>query len=372
MTRYTIKQIAEALGAEAAGDLSLEVTTVNEPHSAALDELALAMEESYTDALQKGAARAAILWEGADWKAMGLKAVIFAPRSRYVLSGVSHVFERRINISQGIHPSAIVDPSAKIGKNPAIGPFVVIGVGVQLGDNIRIASHCSIDEGAVIGDNALLHQGVRVGARVHIGKGFICQPNAVIGTDGFSYVTPKPGAVEEARKSGVISDASKTAGFARINSLGSVVIGDKVEMGAGCTIDRGTIANTTIGNGTKLDNLVHIGHNVTVGENCLICGQVGIAGSVVVGDRVVLAGQVGVADHVTIGSDVIAAGKSGISSNVPPKRLIMGNPAVKMETNIATYKATRRLPRLVEKVAILEAVLASIREKGIFKDDEKS
>ncbi len=367
MTRYTIKQIADAIGAEAAGDLTLEVTTVNEPQSASANELALAMDESYTEALQNGAARAAILWEGADWQSLGLEAAIFAPRSRYVLSGVSQVFEREIDIAKGIHSSAIVDPSAKIGKNPAIGPFVVIGAGVQIGDNARIASHSSISDGAVIGHDALLHHGVRVGANVRIGNGFICNSNAVIGSDGFSFVTPKPGAVEEARKTGAITDASKTAGFARINSMGSVDIGDRVELGACGTIDRGTVANTMIGNGTKMDNLVQIAHNVRIGENCLICAQVGIAGSVVVGDRVVLAGQVGVADHVTIGSDVIAAGKSGISSNVPPKRLIMGNPAVKMEVNIESYKAIRRLPRLVAKVTSMEALL----KKAVFRDDDK-
>ena len=367
MTRYTIKQIATALGTETAGDLSLEITTINEPQSANTDELALAMDESYSEALQKGSARAAILWEGADWQALGLKAAIFAPRSRYVLSGVTKFFEQEIDIEKGIHPSAIIDPSARIGNNPAIGPFVVIGADVEIGDNARIASHCSIAKGARIGKDVLLYQGVRVGARVQIGVGFTCQPNAVIGADGFSFVTPKPGAVEEARNSGTITDASKTAGFARINSLGSVVIGDRVEVGAGCAIDRGTVSNTTIGNGTKLDNLVHLGHNVTVGENCLICGHVGVAGSVVIGDRVVLAGQVGVADHVTIGSDVIAAGKSGISSNVPPKRLIMGNPAVKMEANIESYKAIRRLPRLVAKVAKLEALM----KKAVLRDDDK-
>lgn len=364
MARYTIQEIADALGAEAAGDLSLAVNAVNEPQSASSDDLALAMEESYAEALQNGAASAAILWAGADWKALGLKAAIFAPRSRYVLSGVTHFFEKKIDIAPGIHPSAIIHPDAKIGENPAIGPFVVIGSDVQIGDDARIASHCSIAEDTIIGNDVLLHSGVRIGARIQIGNGFICQSNTVIGVDGFSYVTPKPGAIEEARTTGAISNASQTAGFARINSLGSVMIGDRVEMGAGCTIDRGTVSNTKIGNGTKLDNMVHMAHNVTVGENCLLCGQVGIAGSVVVGDRVVLAGQCGVADHVTIGSDVIAAGKCGISSNVPPKRVIMGSPAVKMETNVESYKAVRRLPRLVAKVAALEKIVFKNGEKG--------
>lgn len=367
MKHYTIKEIAAALGTEAAGDLSIKVTSVNEPQSANADELALAMDESYSEALLQGRAQTAILWQGADWQALGMKAVIFAPRSRYVLSGVTRFFEQKVDIAEGIHASAIIDPSAEIGKNPAIGPFVVVGARVRLGDNVRIASHCSISEDTVIGDNALLYQGVRIGARIQIGNDFIAQPNTVVGVDGFSYVTPKPGAVEEARASGVISDASKTAGFARIYSLGSVIIGDRVELGANCAIDRGTVANTVIGDGTKLDNLVHIGHNVTIGTNCLICGQVGIAGSAIIGDRVVLAGQCGVADHVTIGSDVIAAGKSGISSHVPPKRLIMGSPAVKMQTNVESYKAIRRLPRLVAKVATLEKAMKNV----VFRDDDK-
>ncbi|PCH95768.1 MAG: UDP-3-O-(3-hydroxymyristoyl)glucosamine N-acyltransferase [Rhodobacteraceae bacterium] len=364
MTQYSIKDIATALGAQAAGDLSLIVSGVNEPQSASASELALAMEEQYAPALKQGNAQAAILWDGADWQALGLKAAIFAPRSRYVLSGVSHVFEKRPDIAAGIHPSAIVDDTATIGAGASIGPFVVIGANVTIGKNARIASHSSIAENAVIGDDLLLYQGVRIGARVQIGNGFICQSNTVIGADGFSYVTPKPGAIEEARSSGTISQASETAGFARINSLGSVVIGDRVEMGASCAIDRGTVSNTVIGNGTKLDNLVHMAHNVRVGENCLLCGQVGIAGSVTIGDRCVLAGQVGVADHVTIGSDVIAAGKSGISSNVPPKRVIMGNPAVKMESNIESYKAIRRLPRLLAKVAKLEKIVSKSDENS--------
>jgi len=357
MTHYTIQDIATALGAEATGNLDLVVTGINQPQAARVDELALAMEEMYGDALQDGQAKAAVLWDGADWQALGLEAAIFAPRSRYVLSGVTHVFEKKPLIGSGIHPTAIVDPTAKIGANPSIAPFVIIGANVTIGDNVRIASHASIAEDAVIGDNALILQGARIGARVRIGHDFIAQPNCVIGADGFSFVTPQAGAIEEARKTGTISAASQTAGFARINSLGAVSIGDRVEIGACTTIDRGTIADTTIGHGTKLDNLVQIGHNVVIGENCLLCGNVGIGGSTVVGDRVVLGGKCGVADHVTIGSDVIAAGKAGISSNVPPKRVIMGNPAVKMEANVEIYKATRRLPRLVEKVAALEKIV---------------
>ncbi|MXU66246.1 UDP-3-O-(3-hydroxymyristoyl)glucosamine N-acyltransferase [Oceanomicrobium pacificus] len=354
----TLGQVAEALGAEAQGDLSLPIRRPAEPARCGPEDLALAMEPKFGETLGQGQAVAAIVWPDADWQAMGLKGVIIAPRSRYVMAGVTRVFELPPEVEPGIHPTAIIDPDAQIGDGAAIGPFVVIGAGVTIGARARILSHCSIAEGATLGADALLYNGVRVGARVRIGDGFICQAGTVIGADGFSYVTPKPGAVEEARATGQITEASRTAGFVRINSLGSVVIGDHVEMGANCTIDRGTVADTVIGDGTKLDNAVHIGHNVTVGRTCLLCGQVGIAGSTTIGDRVVLGGQVGVADHLNVGSDVIAAGKSGISSHVPSNRVVMGNPAMRMDLNVESYKALRRLPRLVAKVEKLQKLVS--------------
>jgi len=203
----------------------------------------------------------------------------------------------------------------------------------------------------VIGANALIYSGVHIGPRTKIGDDFICQSGAVIGADGFSYVTPQPGGIEEAKAKGVISAQTSDNAFVRIDSLGGVTLGDRVEIGGNATIDRGTMVDTRIGNGTKLDNQVHVAHNVQVGEDCLLCGQVGIAGSTVVGDRVVLGGQVGLADHIKVGSDVMVAGKSAVSSNVPSGRVMMGNPAMKMDLNIDSYKALRRLPRLLKKLS---------------------
>ncbi len=361
---FTIGEIADALGAQAAGDLSIVIDAPAQPADAGRRHLALAMEPSYGAALSEGQAEAAVLWADADWKALGLKAAIFAPRSRYVLSGVTRVFDHVLDLSPGIHPTAIVAGDAELGEDVWLGPFVVVGSGAKLGAGARVMSHVTIGAGAEIGPNALIHAGARIGARVRIGARFICQPGAAIGVDGFSFVTPKPGAVEEARATGKVSEASRTEGFARINSLGTVVLGDDVEVGANATIDRGTIADTTVGNGTKLDNQVHIGHNVTVGQTCLLCGQVGIAGSTVIGDRVVLGGQVGVADHLSIGSDVIVAGKSGVSSNIPSGRVMMGNPAMKMDLNVESYKAFRRLPRLMARLIDLEKRVS----KGASKD----
>ncbi len=351
---HRIGDIATALGAEAEGDLDLLVTGASEPQAAGPDQLALAMDPRYADGIGKGRARAAVVWPGADWRAMGLKAAIFAPRGRLAMAGLTRLMDQGPAIAPGVHPMAVVDPSAQLGQGAAIGPFVVIGAGVVIGPGARIASHVSIAEGARIGAEALILQGARIGARVTIGDRFICQPGAVIGADGFSFVTPEKSGVEEIRETLGSRAEIRDQTWTRIHSLGAVTIGDEVEIGANVCIDRGTIRDTMIGSGTKLDNLVHIGHNVQVGRDCLLCGQVGIAGSARIGDRVVLAGQCGVNDNIFVGNDVIAGGATKIFTNAPAGRVLLGYPAVKMETHVEIQKALRRLPRLAARVVALE------------------
>ncbi|PTE15086.1 UDP-3-O-(3-hydroxymyristoyl)glucosamine N-acyltransferase [Pseudogemmobacter blasticus] len=354
---HTIREIATALGAKAEGALDLAVTAASEPQAAGPDDLALAMDPKYADGIAKGQARAALLWPGADWQAMGLQAAIFAPRGRLAMAGLTRLLDAGPDIAPGVHPMAIVDPSARIGAGAAIGPFVVIGRDVVIGANARIASHVSIAEGARIGEDALILQGARICARVTIGNRFICQPGAVIGSDGFSFVTPEKSGVEEIRETLGTRDAITAQSWTRIHSLGAVTIGDDVEIGANVCIDRGTIRDTRIGSGTKLDNLVHIGHNVQIGRDCLLCGQVGIAGSSRIGDRVVMGGQCGVNDNIFVGDDVICGGATKIFTNAPAGRVLLGYPAVKMETHVEMQKALRRLPRLAARVAEIEKAL---------------
>ena len=351
---HTIRDIAQALGAEAEGDLDLAVTGASEPQAAGPDQLALAMDPRYGDGIAKGRARAAVVWPGADWRAMGLKAAIFAPRGRLAMAGLTRLMDPGPAIAPGVHPMTVVEASASIGEGAAIGPFVVIGAGVVIGPGARIASHVSIAEGARIGAGALILQGARIGARVTIGDRFICQPGAVIGADGFSFVTPEKSGVEEIRETLGSRAEIRDQSWTRIHSLGAVTIGDDVEIGANVCVDRGTIRDTVIGSGTKLDNLVHIGHNVQVGRDCLLCGQVGVAGSARIGDRVVLAGQVGVNDNIFVGDDVIAGGATKIFTNAPAGRVLLGYPAVRMETHVEMQKALRRLPRLAARVTALE------------------
>lgn len=342
---FTIAEIAAAMGTPFEGAGDLVIRRAAEPQAAGPEDLALAMNPRYAEGLAQGQARAAVVWPGADWRGLGLQAAIIAPRGRLAMAGLTRALDPGPSIAPGIHPMTVIDPSAQIGPGAAIGPFVTIGADVRIGPGARIASHVSIGQGAVIGRDALLLEGLRIGHRVTIGDGFIGQPGAVIGSDGFSFVTPEVSGVEEIRKTLGQRGPIVPQSWERIHSLGGVEIGDGVEVGANCTIDRGTIRATRIGNRTKLDNMVHIAHNVEVGEDCLLCGMVGIAGSSRIGDRVVLAGQCGVGDNLVVGDDVIGGAATKIMANVPAGRVMLGYPAVKMETSLAMHRALRRLVR---------------------------
>ena len=354
---FTMSQIAAALGTDVLGDGAFSIERASEPSKAGPSDLALAMSPSYGPALEAGAAQAAIVWPEADWQALGLKSAIKVPRARLAMAGITQSLDVGPKVAPGIHPSAIVDPSAVIGAEPCIGPFVHIGPNVRLGARAKVASHVSIAEDANIGDDALILQGVRIGARVEIGNRVILQPGAVIGGDGFSFVTPEESGVERARRSVGDQGEITQQEWIRIHSLGSVRLGDDVEIGANACIDKGTIANTEIGDRTKLDNLVHIGHNNRIGTDCLICGQVGMAGSSTIGNRVVMAGQVGVNDNITVGDDVVAGGASKLFTRVKSGAVVLGYPAVAMDSHMSMYKALRRLPRLAQQVATLQKAL---------------
>jgi UDP-3-O-[3-hydroxymyristoyl] glucosamine N-acyltransferase len=356
---HRLRDIAAALGAEFEGDGDWQVGRAAEPAEAGPDDLALAMDTSYAEGLSNGAARVAVLWPGADWQAMGLAGAIFVRRPRFAMARLTGLFDTPPDIAPGIHASSVIGDDAVIGDGAAIGPFVQIGSGVRIGRNARIEGHVTIAAGAVVGDDALIHSGVRIGAGVSIGDRFIAHYNAVIGSDGFSFVTPEPGSVERARATLGADSRAKAQSYVRIASNGSVRVGDDVEIGACSTIDKGTVANTIVGRGTKIDNHVQIGHNVRTGKDCLLCAHAAVAGSSVLGDRVVLGGQAGVADHLVLGDDVIAAGASAILSNVPKGRVVMGYPAMKMDLNIDAYKALRRLPRLLEKLRLAQKSVSS-------------
>ncbi len=360
MTDYSIAEIARSLGLLTEGDGSIRVTGLSEPGDCDRHHMALATKPEYAEALFRGNARAALLWAGADWRALGLEAAVLPDRPRYALSGLTAMMDPGHGYSHGIHPSAVVHPAAELGEGVSVGPLAVIEAGARIGAGTVIGPQTYVGADARIGQSGLVHAGVRIMARVHIGDRVIVQTGALIGGDGFSFVTPEVSGVERARASLGGAGTDHVQAWVRIASLGAVTIGHDVEIGAGTTIDKGTIRDTRIGDGTKIDNLVQIGHNVVLGRDCLICAHVAIAGSVVVGDAVVMAGKVGVSDNLTIGDRAILGGASVVLSNVPAGRVMLGYPAMKMDAHVESYKGLRRLPRLFRDVADLKKAVSKL------------
>ena len=349
---HLAKDIAAALGGVLHGDGALRVLRATEPALAGPDELAVALTRSFLAQLSESRAKVALVAEGLEWQALGLQAVVEVPRGRLALAKLTQIFDNAQAEVKLVHASAIIDQAANIGDDASIGACSVIGPEVQIGAGVRIGNHVSIAPGAVIGPRAVIGDGCRIHSGVRLGAGVHLHANVVIGADGFSFTTSEPAHVETARQTlgeGTIPFLDDPR-WHKIHSLGGVVIEDDVEIGANSTVDAGTLRPTRIGKGTKVDKLVQVGHNVIIGEHCLLCAQVGVAGSAVVGDRTVLGGKSGIADNIAIGSDVVIGGGSIVLSNVPDGRVMLGYPAVKMQSHIDSYKALRRLPRMMSRL----------------------
>jgi UDP-3-O-[3-hydroxymyristoyl] glucosamine N-acyltransferase len=235
----------------------------------------------------------------------------------------------------GVHSSAVIGRGVRIGNDVSIGPFVQIGDGAVIGDRVAVAAHCTIGAGVTIGADATLYPNVTLYSGTQLGSRVAIHASAVIGSDGFGYVSGK-------------------AGHAKIPHVGRCVIEDDVEIGAGTTIDRGSIDDTVIGAGTKIDNLVQIAHNVRIGRLCLVASQAGISGSVRIEDGVVIGGQAGFQGHHTIGKGARIGGQSGVFADVPAGETWSGYPA---RPHKESLRATAALFRLAGMVRQLEQLL---------------
>ena len=236
-----------------------------------------------------------------------------------------------------IHPSAVIDPSAQLPQGlVAVGANSVIGRNVIIGERVTIHPNVTIYDDVRIGMDSVIHSGVAVRERTVIGERVVIHNNSVIGCDGFGY------AKDEERR------------WLKIPQAGRVVLDDDVEIGAGTTIDRASVGESRIGRGSKIDNLVQIGHSCTVGEDTLLCAQVGLAGSSHIGNRVILAGQAGVAGHLTIGDDVVLTAKSATSHDIPAGKVISGIPAFDNRDWLRSTAAFRRLGDIQRTVRDLE------------------
>jgi UDP-3-O-[3-hydroxymyristoyl] glucosamine N-acyltransferase len=242
----------------------------------------------------------------------------------------------------GVHPTAVIEPSARIGARASIGPGVVIGAGVVLGDDCEVGPNSVIGDGCTLGDGVRLAAGVTLYAGVVVGDRCRLHSGAVLGSDGFGYRQVDGRHVLSAQ-------------------LGNVVLGSDVEVGANSAIDRGAYGPTTIGEGTKIDNLVQIAHNCRIGRHNLICSQVGIAGSTSTGDYVVMAGQVGVRDHVHIGEGAILSAMCGVSNDVPAGETMLGAPATPLREQKLRLAAIAKLPEMRKELRALTNDLASLQ-----------
>ncbi len=235
----------------------------------------------------------------------------------------------------GVHPTAVLGRDVKIGDGASIGPYCVLGDGVQIGEGAILGSHCAIDAGCSVGANSHFHAHVTVQGRVKVGTRVILHPGVVLGADGFRY---------ELGSSGMI----------KIPQIGMVVIEDDVEIGANTAIDRPFLYETRIGCGTKIDNLVQIGHNCNIGRWCVIAGCTGIAGSVTVEDLCVIGGDVAIRDGITIGKGSIIAARTALHKNCAPGSVLAGQPQLPAQEFFRIQAMVHRLPKLNERVAALE------------------
>ncbi len=354
-----IKDIAQALEARFEGDGALQIDRLVHPAGAERgSDLALAMSSDAVTALACGKVQAAVVAAKNPVPAGAFKALITVDDPRLALARLTALFDPGPAYEAGIHPTAVVAPDAELGEGVSIGPHTTVGPRCRIGARTVLLPNVTIGAGVEIGAECVFHSGVRIEDRVRIGNRVIIHANAVIGADGFSY------APDLASPTAFVPGMVVT----RVHSLGTVEIADEVEIGACTTIDRSTIETTRIGCATKIDNHVHIGHNVTVGESCMICGMVGISGSVRIGDRVRLGGGVGVADHVAIGDQAVVAAGSGVASNVAAGTFVSGFPAQLHERSTERFLYAGRQKRLHGKVdeisARLEAVERSVNSGG--------
>ena len=335
------KDIAQALAGRLDGDGAMEIDRLVHPARAERpSDLALAISADAAAALAHSKAQAVVVLAKHPVPSGSFRAVIAVEEGRMAVAKLTALIDRGPAHDPGIHPTAIVAPDAKLGEGVSIGAHAVVGPRSRIGAGTTIMPQVTIGADVTIGAQGMFHAGVRIGDRSTIGDRVIVHANAVIGSDGFSFAPD------------LASPIAFTAEvvLTRIHSLGSVMIGDDVEIGACTTIDRATVEFTRIGRGTKIDNHVHIGHNVGIGESCVVCGMVGISGSVTIGDRVRLGGGVGIGDHLRIGDQAVVAAGSGVAGNVPAGAFVSGYPAQPHRRTLEQFVYSGRQKRLHERV----------------------
>ena len=322
-----LKEISRLIGGKVIGNENVVVNGIAPIEEAKEGDITFCFNARYIPYYKKTRASAVIITPSIPFNG---KPVIVTENPYSALTTLLNSLKEKQK-KKGIHPAAVISPKAELEEDVYVGAYAVIEEGAKIGRNSFIAPYCYIGKDVTLDKEVYLYPRVTLNEGTKIGKNVIIHSGTVIGSDGFGYYREK----EKIYK---------------IPHVGGVIIEDEVEIGANVTIDRGTIGNTIIGSGTKIDNLVQIAHNVVIGENCLIVAEVGIGGSVKIGDRVILAGQVAVCDHVKIGDGVKVLARSVVTKDIPPNLTVSGFPARDHREEKRIKAALSRIPKLLKEL----------------------
>ena len=334
MKKFTIEEISQTVNGTLTGNPTILITGVEQISEATKNQLTFIGEKKYIKLWNQSNASAAIVNYNLNVEPGKNRALVHVPDADLALSQVLQLYEPEPPKCEiGIHSAAVVDSTAKIGEGAAIGACCYIGPGVVIGPNTKLYPNVTVLDDSSIGSDTIIWSGAVIRERCRIGNYCIIHPNVTIGADGFGY-RPSPDG----------------RGLVKIPQIGTVEIGDGVEIGAGSCVDRGKFSATSIGDGTKVDNLVQIAHNCKLGRSCVMAGQSGLAGSVTIGDGVIMGGRVGVKDHVTIGAGAKLGGGTGVLSDVAPGKTLLGTPADDYQQTLRIWAAQKQLPDLIKQM----------------------
>jgi UDP-3-O-[3-hydroxymyristoyl] glucosamine N-acyltransferase len=342
---FTLGELAAQVGGEVQGDASLRLRGIASLEHAGPEQIAFFNHAWYAEAFAGTRAGAVIVEPRVARKHPGRNYLV-APNASLCFARVSRAFHPEVAPVPFRAPEAAVHPAARVDPSAHLGPFCVVAAGATVGPRAVLGAQSFVGEGATVGADCVLAPGAKVLHGCVLGDRVRLQAGVVIGGDGFGYALD----LEEGQ-------------HLKVPQVGIVVVEDDVEIGANSCIDRATMGATRIGRGTKIDNLVQVGHNVTVGAMSILCGQVGLAGSSKVGDGVVLGGQVGVANHLLVGDGAKIAAQSGVGHDVPPGEIWAGSPAQPHRKWLRNQQAATELGELVAEVRRLRAELEALKGK---------
>ncbi|MBI2609464.1 MAG: UDP-3-O-(3-hydroxymyristoyl)glucosamine N-acyltransferase [Deltaproteobacteria bacterium] len=335
----SVREIAEFLGAHVKGDENLLISGFASLDRAQPHDLTFLADKKYLPALESSRSQVVLVSQDIETD----KTLLITENPKLSFARLLEKETRPQDIKPGVDARAWVEEGAHVSKTAVIYPFVTVRRGAQIGENVILYPGVYVGEKAVIGDHSILYPHVSVYAETNIGKRVIIHAGTVLGSDGFGYVW----------------DGEKHFKFPPV---GSLIIDNDVEIGANSALDRGALNETSIGEGTKIDNLVQVGHNSHIGKFCILCGQVGMAGRVQVGDGSVLAGQVGIADGLRIGSGAKIAGQSGVTKNIEDQKTVFGTPAMDFNDYMKIVALWKKLPKMAKELRELRNELEELKK----------